>query len=92
MLECIFGGFLIIVVFAIFVCLIVAFSGEGAEKTSKTYLEIQNKMLQISQKVFSKKVGLQTKLDELDIIEIALDFDELPVKQEDATDLDSCSV
>lgn len=92
MLEIIFGGFLIIVVVAIFVCLIVALSGEGAEKTSKTYLEIQNKMLQIAQKVFSKKVGLQTKLDELDIIEIALDFDELPVKQEDATDLDSCSV
>lgn len=92
MLEIIFGGFLIIVVVAIFVCLIVALSGKGAEKTSKTYLEIQNKMLQIAQKVFSKKVGLQTKLDELDIIEIALDFDELPVKQEDATDLDSCSV
>lgn len=92
MLEIIFGGFLIIVVVAIFVCLIVALSGKGEEKTSKTYLEIQNKMLQIAQKVFSKKVGLQTKLDELDIIEIALDFDELPVKQEDATDLDSCSV
>lgn len=92
MLEIIFGGFLIIVVVAIFVCLIVALSGKGAEKTSKTYLEIQNKMLQIAQKVFSKKVGLQTKLDELDIIEITLDFDELPVKQEDATDLDSCSV
>ena len=81
-----------IVVFATILLLIVALSGEEAEKTSKTYLEIQNKMLQIAQKVFSKKVGLQTKLDELDIIEIALGFDELPVKQEDATDLDSCSV
>lgn len=84
--------FIFIVVFATILLVIVALSGEEAEKTSKTYLEIQNKMLQIAQKVFSKKVGLQTKLDELDIIEIALDFDELPVKQEDATDLDSCSV
>ena len=84
--------FIFIVVFATILLVIVALSGEEAEKTSKTYLEIQNKMLQISQKVFSKKVSLQTKLDELDIIEIALDFDELPVKQEDATDLDSCSV
>ena len=33
MLEIIFGGFLIIVVVAIFVCLIVALSGEKAEKT-----------------------------------------------------------
>ena len=67
MLECIFGGFLIIVVFAIFVCLIVAFSGEGAEKTSKTYLEIQKGILEGLQEESSKKVGRQTELASLGI-------------------------
>ena len=56
-MECIFGGFLIIVVFAIIVCLILAFSGEGAEKTSKTYLEIQKGILEGLQEESSKKVG-----------------------------------
>lgn len=92
MLEIIFGGFLIIVVVAIFVCLIVALSGEKAEKTSKTYLEIQNKIVQIAQKKFSKKVGLQTELDDLDMIEIALDFDELDITEIQNSDLDCCSV
>lgn len=57
MLEIIFGGFLIIVVFAIFVCLIVALSGEKAEKTSKTYLEIQKGILEGLQEESSKKWG-----------------------------------
>ena len=37
--------FIFIVVFATILLVIVALSGEEAEKTSKTYLEIQNKML-----------------------------------------------
>lgn len=67
MLEIIFGGFLIIVVFAIFVCLIVALSGEKEEKTSKTYLEIQKGILEGLQEESSKKVGRQTELASLGI-------------------------
>lgn len=89
MLAIICGVFIIIVGFAIFVCLIVS-SGEGAEKTSKTYLEIQNEMLQIAQKECSKKVGPHTQLDAVEWMTLSDEFDEF--REEEISDWDFCSV
>lgn len=85
-----FGILIFIIVFATILFVIVVLSSDGAETTSKTYLEIQNRMLERLQDKSPQKVGRQTELSSLSIdsLDIAILLPDLYKSAEDLFDTD----